>query len=322
MQLQLSDMDTSDISVVVLLFSGRADLVRCLEGLQRQRDVRNVQVLVPHDTALADAAGLAALFPNVRFMPFPGRRTPAELRAAGVAAADAPVVALLEDHCTPDPDWCARILAWHRGPHAAVGGAVEKGFPPGAGEDSALNWAIYMTDYSRYMNPQPAGPAHSVTDTNSSYKMSELSAIRDAWRMEFHENVVNGKLRARGRTLWFAPDIIVREQRSLTLGEAVRDRYAFGRLFASTRVAGAPLPRRLVLAAASVLLPPVLVLRVARNLFGRGRHRAQFFRALPQLLLVTTVWMAGEIAGYLTGRPEASLAAGRVGRGDAVGRPS
>jgi hypothetical protein len=148
-----------------------------------------------------------------------------------------------------------------------------------------------------------------MTDTNSSYKRSELEAIRDVWVEEFHENVVNDVLRARGGSLWFAPDVIVREQRTLTPGAALRDRYAFGRLFASTRVAGAPLSRRLLLAAASTVMPPVLVMRIAQTLFTRGRHRAQFLRSLPQLMLVTSAWMGGEIAGYLTARPEKTLSA-------------
>ncbi|MDP9177006.1 MAG: glycosyltransferase [Gemmatimonadota bacterium] len=298
-------MSGSAISVVVLPFSGRDGLIRCLDGLQHQTGTSDVEVLVPHDDTLPNTAALTARFPGVTFVPFSGRRTPAELRAKGVAATRGEIVALLEDHCTPEPDWCARMLAWHAEPHAAVGGAVEKGFPPGMRSDSALNWAVYLTDYSRYMNPMPAAPTISVTDTNSSYKRSELDGIHDAWAEEFHENVVNERLRARGRSLWFAPDVIVREQRTLTLGAALRDRYGFGRLFASTRVADAPLSRRLILAAASTVMPPVLLMRVAQNLFRRGRHRGQFLRCLPQLVVVTSVWMGGEMVGYLTARPVA-----------------
>jgi hypothetical protein len=297
------------ISVVVLPFCGREDLIRCLDGLQQQTGIRDVEILVPHDDAFSVAAPLGARFPGVTFLRFTGRRTMAELRAKGVAGARADVVALLEDHCMPEPDWCARIVACHAGPHAAIGGAVEKGFAPGRRDDSALDWAVYLTDYSRYMNPMAAGPTISMTDTNSSYKRSELDAIRDVWVEEFHENVVNERLQARGRSLWFAPDVIVREQRTLTLGAALRDRYAFGRLFASTRVADAPVSRRLFLTAASTVMPPVLLVRVARNLFSRGRHRWQFFRCMPQLVLMTAAWMGGEMAGYLTARPEKTLAA-------------
>jgi hypothetical protein len=307
-------MSGSAIAVVILPFSGRSDLIRCLDGLRNQAGTHDLEVVIPHDDALSDTVALGAHFAGLTFLRCSGRHTPAELRAKGVAATRGEIVALLEDHCTPDPDWCSRILAWHEKQHAGVGGAVEKGFPHGKRSDSALNWAVYLTDYSRYMNPRAAGPALSVTDTNSSYKRSELDAIRDAWATEFHENVVNERLRARGRSLWFAPDIIVREQRTLTLGAALRDRFTFGRLFASTRVADAPRYRRLFLAAASTVMPPVLLMRIAQNLIRRGRHRRQFLRCLPQLVLVTSAWMGGEMTGYLTARPGKILSARPVVR--------
>src|SRR5688572_26146216 len=272
-------MTLPDISVVVLPFTGVGALQRCLEALETQAGVEHIQILVLHDQTLNAPGALASRFARVEMLPVPGQRTPAELRAHGVSAARADIVALIEDHCTPDKDWCARILHWHGDAHAAVGGAVEKGFPVGQESDTALNWAVYMSDYSRYMNPLRAAPTQSITDTNSSYKMSELRQIRDVWSREFHENIVNETLRSRGRTLWFAPDAIVREQRSLSVGDALSDRYSFGRLYASTRVTDVSVVRRAAMAAASVLMPPVLVLRVARTLFERRRHRAQFIRS-------------------------------------------
>ncbi|MGQ0539084.1 MAG: glycosyltransferase family 2 protein, partial [Gemmatimonadaceae bacterium] len=39
--------------------------------------------------------------------------------AAGVRAARAPIVALAEDHCFPDPDWAQHLISAHEGPWAA-----------------------------------------------------------------------------------------------------------------------------------------------------------------------------------------------------------
>jgi glycosyltransferase involved in cell wall biosynthesis len=300
--------DTPALSVVVIVFDGGRHLGPCLDGLVRQTGALP-EIIVAFDSALRLPAGLLERYPDVRLLPVPAAPTPAQLRAQAVALARARVVALLEDHCVPEPDWCERILAAHEGPHAAVGGCVEKGFAPGAHRDSALNWAIYLTDYSRYMPPLAAGPAASLTDCNVSYRRAELERIRDAWTIEFHENVVHERLRALGATLWLDPSIIVREHRDLRLADALRDRYAFGRLFASTRVAQAPLARRSLYAAASALLPPVLVWRAARNLLARRRHLAQLPRCLPALFLVSSAWMLGELVGYATATPAASLRA-------------
>ncbi|HSA54353.1 MAG TPA: glycosyltransferase [Gemmatimonadaceae bacterium] len=297
------------LSVVVIMFSAREQLERCLDALAEQAARIDLEVLVPHDDTLDRPEELQAGHPGVRLLRFAGCRTPAELRAAAVADARAPVVALLEDHCTPAADWCMRVLALHGQPHAAVGGSIEKGFPPGRSHDTALNWALYLSDYSRYMPPMPPGPAHGLSDCNVSYKRAALEAIRELWRTEFHENVVNGALERSGRTLWFDPGLVVYEQRPLDLRRALRDRYTFGRLFGSTRVASSGLPVRVARAGVAVLMPPLLVGRVARNLVRRRRHRAQLLRCLPWLMLVSAAWMWGEAVGYLTGAPDASLTA-------------
>jgi hypothetical protein len=298
----------ADLTVVVFLFTSRPHLIRCLEALHAQRTDAHVEILLPYDDTLDAPGDLQARFPGIRLLPLKGRRTPARLRSFAVHAGTAPVVAFLEDHCVPAGDWCARVLAMHEHGHAAIGGAVDKGFPPGRATDSALNWAVYLTDYSRYMQPIAAGPTNALTDCNVSYRRADLDAIEEHWADELHENIVNGLLAARGRTLWLDPGMLVHEQRDLDLGSALRDRFSFGRLFGTTRVADVPLAKRLAMAGAALLMPPVLIARVGSNLFGRRRHRAQFVRCLPALLFVTSAWMLGEAVGYLTGAPPVSLA--------------
>jgi hypothetical protein len=291
------------LTVTVIMFTAESSLVRCLDALLAQKAVETPEILVPHDDLLVNAAALAARYPRVRFLHLPGTRTPAELRAFAVRESTGRIIGMLEDHTIPEPDWCARVMEAHELPRAGIGGAVDKGFAPGRTTDSMLNWAVWMTDYSRYMNPMPAGPSHSLTDCNVTYKRSALEPIEDVWRHEFHENIVNGRLHESGETLWFDPGIVVREHRPLTISKAVRDRYSFGRLFASTRVENVPLSRRLVMAGASVIMPPVLAARAARNLLSRRRHRAQIVRCAPALLFVASVWMLGEMVGYLTASP-------------------
>ncbi|MGD8277924.1 MAG: glycosyltransferase [Gemmatimonadota bacterium] len=297
------------VSVIALLFVGRDYLLRCLDALLRQDTEEPVEVIVCHDDRIGDIAAIRERFPRLRFVGLAGRRSPAELRARGIADARAPVVALVEDHCPPRRDWCSRILEAHRArPNVAIGGTVEKGFPPGKLRDSGLNWALYLTDYSRYMRPMAEGPSPSLTDCNVSYKIAGLERYRAEWEDAFHENVVHGLLERAGETLWLDPEIVVYEQRGLPLGDVLRDRYSFGRLFGSSRVAGATMGARLKLAAFALAMPPVLVLRAGRNLFARGRHRGAFFRAFPALLLTSGTWMLGEFVGYVSGRAPASLA--------------
>jgi hypothetical protein len=67
-------------------------------------------------------------------------------------------------------------------------------------------------------------------------------------------------------------------------------------------MAGSGRGARLVRAALSPLLPPILLLRYFQIVRRTGRNRNKFLVALPWLLLLTTAWAWGEFIGYLTGR--------------------
>jgi len=301
------------LSVVVVIVGGDSYVPRCLEALMRQEGVQGLEIIVPCDERIPDVPALQRQFPAVRFLDIERQRTYAELRALGVQKSRGAIVALTEDHCTPSSDWAVQILKSHAGPHGAVGGVVEKEAP-----DTALNWAVYLSDYGRYMNPVIEGPARYLTDCNVSYKRDVLDAFAHLWADEFHEPTVHGALEARGRSLWLSPWIVVRQQRNLRLRDAIWDRYAFGRLFASTRVSVTRSRRRLFFAGFSFLLPPLLIIRIAVNVLSKGRHVGEFTRALPALILLTIVWAWGEFVGYLTGIPETSLMSKRQQAGTTV----
>jgi hypothetical protein len=281
--------------VVVVMLGGRDYLPRCLDALHRQAGVTRPEIIVPHDDSAGDLAPLRRRYPDVQFVPVEGRRTYAELRAVGFHRARGRIIGLTEDHCSPDPDWCQQILTLHEAPHAAVGGAVDKG------PDGILNWAIYLCDFSRYMSPVVEGPSEYLTDCNVAYKRQALEPLAPLWDTEFHETTINWTLAGRGESLWLSPRVVVRQQRSLTLGAALSERYRFGRLFARTRVAATPWIKRPLYAAGAIVLPVVFMARVARHVVDKRRARDRFVLALPAIALLNTVWGLGELVGYLQG---------------------
>ncbi|HEX6559878.1 MAG TPA: glycosyltransferase [Longimicrobiales bacterium] len=288
---------TPSLSVVVVILAGPQYLVRCLTALQAQRGAKLLEVIVPHDDRVGDMAVLRRQFPAVQFVHQPGRHSYAELRSLGFRTARGDIIALTEDHCSPEPEWCATILNLHRGPYAAVGGSVDK-----SGHDSALNWAIYLSDFGRYMNPVHQGPAGYLTDCNVSYKRSAIEPIAELWADAFHETTVNWALQDRGEKLLLSPTVVVQQQRTLTWDYALRERFNFGRLFASTRVAAVGPAKRAVYAAASGALPFIIVGRVVRNVAEKRRAVSQFFMSLPHIIVLALTWSLGEFVGYLTGR--------------------
>ncbi len=289
------------LSVVVVTFGGRASLPRCLDALSNQTNVDDIEIIVPCDDRITDLDTLRGQFPKAEFLPVEGRRVYAELRAIGIKHSHAPIVAITEAQCVPDPDWASQILDAHRLPHPAIGGVVDKD----AG--SAVSWAMYFCDYSRYTPPVQEGATDYLTDCNVSYKRAEIDAIADVWPVEFHETSVHWTLMAKGQSLWLSPHIMVRHARVLGLGEAIADRYAFGRLFAATRVEAIGPLKRWIYAATSCLLPPLIVWRASVNTLRKRRHRPQLAVALPAMMLVASVWAIGEFLGYVTGRAGKSL---------------
>lgn len=293
------DRDNSpQLSVVVVILAGADYLRRCLGGLAAQVGVSMIDIIVPYDETFERASDIQDEFGDVRFLKLSGRRTYAELRSSGFRHATGDLIALTEDHCTPDPHWCANLLKLHAERHAAVGGSVDK-----EGPDTALNWAIYLNDFSRYMNPLSEGPASYLTDCNVSYRRDALAKIATLWTDEFHETTVNWALEAQGESLWLSPAVIVNQQRSLTARQAIRERYEFGRLFASTRVAAVGMSRRFFYAVFSLALPAILIARVVRNVLTKRRAVGKLLLSLPWLFVLTTIWAFGEFYGYITATP-------------------
>jgi hypothetical protein len=222
------------------------------------------------------------------------------LRARGLALARGALVALLEDHARPDPRWCDAIVDAHASASAAIGGAIENDV------DLPLNWAVWFCDFGRYQNPVPAGPSQFASDANTAYKRGALESVRAVWEASFNEVVVNGALMAAGATVALDPQMIVYQHRSdLELGEALRERYVWGRSYAMARSVHLGTAARFVHAAASPILPLVLMARIAGTAWSRRRHFRQFLRCAPLIALLTLCWSVGECAGYVAARASA-----------------
>jgi hypothetical protein len=85
-------------------------------------------------------------------------------------------------------------------------------------------------------------------------------------------------------------------------GDAVYERYAFGRLFGATRVAHAGVGRRLYYLVFSPALPILLLGQMTASAARNPQARAMFAKALPSLAMMILAWSWGEWLGYLTQR--------------------
>lgn len=297
------DPEPPRVTVAVVGICSAAHIARCLDALRKQEHAPAFELVVVHDPNIPDVAPLAARYPEARLIANRGQRTPLELASAAMAAARGDLILLTEDHCIPRPDWVRVMSDAAQVPgRAVVGGRVE--IAPGA---TATDWAFYFVDFFRYAAPVREGPSPTLTVCNAAYRRDQVNAVRDFWKTYFHETAINDALRERFGALWLEPESEVTMGRHVKLGDAVYERYAFGRLFGCTRIGFVGAGRRLYYALFSPALPVLIALRMMGKAFRSAKLAGALLRAIVPLKLMVFAWSWGEWLGYVTGKHPRSL---------------
>jgi hypothetical protein len=303
---------TPVLSVVIAIVSDTTDpradashVAGCLDALGRQIDPPPMEIIVPYHDGVAGIDDVRRRFPGVTFvrLEYIGRSSGSSrehhdtIRARGLARARGEIVGLLEDHARPAAGWAAAMAQAHQREWAAVGGAIENGI------DRPLNWAVYFCDFGKYQNPLPDGPSPVASDANITYKRAALESTRPLWQEAYRETEVNAALLARGERVALSSKAVVYQHRTdVRLAKAIRERFIWGRSYASTRGAHIAPGKRVVYAVGGLVLPAILLLRMATTVARRGRWRGRFVRALPLTAVLTLSWALGESVGYASGR--------------------
>ena len=268
-----------------------------VEGLRAQCQRLGVELVVARGGG-PDGSEQARVFVGCRLVRCqPGASVPA-IRGVGLAAVEAEWVALTEDNCVADPDWLATLMA---GTHPGVdvlGGRMDN-----ARTARALDWGAFFAEYGFFGRRRPRarpGQPPLVTGANVAYRRAVVPDVA-AWAQEgAWEDVIHDHLAACGARFGIVPEACVRQNLTYALRPFCRDRYLHGHDYAVARAGSAPLGRRVLLALATPLLPPLLAWRVWRS---AGRDAPlPFARALPATLAFFTAWALGEAVGYLRGR--------------------
>ena len=288
------------LSIVVVSFGRTLDaLERCLRAVNAQRVARDAEIIVVrkwHVEAGEDAGNLASKFRHVRWLNATDGTIP-HMRRLGVAESSGQVVALVEDDCVVDVDWGGSIMRAHAGPHVAVGGAVE----PGAYR-SALDWAVYFCDYSRFMLPFAGGEESLLPGSNVSYKrrvVPELLAITEQEGLQ--ETFVHRAWHETGKPMFADPRIVVRNEHRWTVADVSSVPFHHGRAFGGRRAHTWGLEQKMLFALSTAALPLVQVARILLRVARRRRAIVPLVRALPWIGLFNVSWAAGECVGYAMG---------------------
>jgi hypothetical protein len=224
----------------------------------------------------------------------------------GICRATAPIVALAEDHCFPEPDWAENLIAAHRGVWAAVGPAFRNANP-----ETAISWADLFLGYGPWLWPTPAREVDYLPGHNSSYKREVLVGYGDRLEsMMESETVLHWDLRAKGHRLYLESAARVAHTNFTLWLSWIPAQFFNGRLFAGARVRQMSHLRRMAYIAGSPLIPLVRLLRIAAAVRSRP-IAARFFLSLPALIVGLAVDGAAQFVGYLLG---AGDTVNRIGR--------
>jgi hypothetical protein len=289
--------------VIVASLNGQASLRNCLDSILADK-TSDLEIVVTSRDADVHMSELSANYSSVDFVQFPRHAQLPVLLAEGIARSHGEVIALTDSSCVVSSGWVSSILRAHDGEWSVIGGSVKT--PEGG---RLIDWAAYFCDYSQFMSPARAEVIGAVPGNNLSVKRAALKIGNEFVEKEFWKTHWCRSLQANGIELFLDPAISVQcSKRYRPAGFFIR-RFHQGRCFASIRRVQMNRSKRVLFAAGSPVLPPLLTLRAARPVIREKKFRVKLILSLPLIFAASVAWSAGEAVGYLTGP---GTSAGRI----------
>lgn len=284
---------TIKLSIVIAAWNGAEALRRCLISLEKQ--IEAAEVIAVSNFSVEDLES-DSRFSYVKFIELAAEMTVPQLRSRGINLAHGEIIALSEDHCFFDKDWCQDIRKAHESNNAAVGGAIEN-----ADGSRALDWAVYFFDYGKYMPPNQTGESETLSGFNTSYKKEVLDELWEIYADGFFEIFFNEELKKRGHKLFLTDSAIIFHAKNYELKKTLIQFYHLARSFAARRILAAPFSKHAAFAVVSLCLPIILPTRIALIVIRKNRRFKELVSSFPCLVLLLSAWAWGEFRGYLGG---------------------
>jgi hypothetical protein len=305
-------ISTSPALAVLVVTSRRgATLRRTLRHLQAQTIVDRIELFLigPDEDSFDDLdPAETAGFAHCRRVGVGPIEEVERAFVPGILAATAPVVALLENHVYPDPDWGAAIVRAFEGSWSVVGSIITN-----ANTDTATSWVEHFLTYGFHDESAAGGEVTRVPRNNSAFRRDVLMTFgaqlpdilaRDGGLLE--------ALQRSGHRFFREPGARMQHLNPSRLGSMLRLRLQSARASADTRArtAGWSPARRILYVAASPLFP-ILRLRALWPRLRAHPARAVLPRIAPVLALVLLVDAVGQAIGFALGAGNSAARAGQ-----------
>jgi GT2 family glycosyltransferase len=299
----MGNLSSPEISVVIVTpdnFDTIRNTMLCLRK-QTARDRIEVVIVAPSAESINGYSPELSDFRWVKTVEVGKIESIAEGNAAGIRRATAPIVVLAEDHSFPAPGWAEALIEAHRQPWAAVGPVVHNANPGGV-----VSWADFLIGYGPWIDRGRGGTADHLPGHNSSYKSKILLEYGPKLEeMLEAESVLHWDLRKKGYQLYLEPAARISHVNFGLISSWIPAQFHSGRMFAATRSQDWSIPRRLLYAACSPLIPVVRFYRIIRQWKGSDFPHNLPRGTLPTLVIGLLVSALGEMLGYALGTGEA-----------------
>lgn len=292
-----------ELSVVVVTAGGFRNVRRTIRHLRAQTIAGQIELLVVAQTPAAiedrkpeETGGLG----RVEFV-FAGGPIPNvdKASALGVHRATADIVAIIEDHAYPDPDWAERILERHRDDWGVVGPTVLNANPK-----SMLSWTNLLIAYGPSTEPNFGGEKSALPGHNLTAKTKLLKSYGDGLAEKLtRSGGLLEDLQDKGVRLYLESAARLAHANPSRFAPTIELRFCAGRLYGHTRATEndwTPL-HRILYVGGGLLIPFVRIRRFREEFFANGKRADLYPAVLPALLFGLFLDALGQMAGYAFG---------------------
>ena len=296
------NMNQPDFSILIGMVSTEDEkrILETLDVLRKQEGSHKYEVIIADRRNDAVSETIQKDYPEVTLLAAEEETTLTELRTRALERASGDIIIVTEDHCVPSSNWLQSFQqAFEQAPAstAAVGGCVENGV-----DETSLDWATFFCEYSFFLSPVQDGSSDSLPGMNVAYKKDVFSGVdREILTSGFWETTLHPRLLKEGKVLYSTNKIKIFHSKKFSLGLFLSQRFIYSRYYAGLRFKSSQYLHRVLASVATILLPPLLLYRMIKQIRQKNRLREELLAASPYLALFILVWTAGEMYGYLFG---------------------
>jgi len=217
----------------------------------------------------------------------------------GYRAAQAPVVASVEDHAFPAPDWAEALLEAHRGDWAGVGTSMANANPA-----SIWSWATLLPAYGYWIGSIQPGETNQLMRLNVSYKRDVVLGYGEELDTMFGRGGnLQDRIRVDGGKFYVTNRSSIAHLNPSKLLPSIILLLNAGRVYAAEQSARKQwnFGIRLLAALCTPVFPLIRFIKRYDQVFGGNRFKGTRFKLYISLFIGLSIRAIGNAVGFLFG---------------------